>query len=96
MAYTRKSSYTPNATYDGKRRFEHWYRDNQIYFITARCRNKFPAFASEGAQAVSWDRFAHYTRRHGFTPIVTTLMNTTITRSGISASERNSARCCKA
>ena len=31
----------------GKHRFEHWHADNQVYFITARCCERFPAFASE-------------------------------------------------
>jgi len=58
-----------------RHRIEHWYVDNQIYFITARCRDRFPAFASERAKAVFWDRFDHYTRMHTFTPCVTTLMD---------------------
>ncbi|MGA2059540.1 MAG: hypothetical protein ABSG67_03590 [Thermoguttaceae bacterium] len=48
---TRKSSHSNGPYYKGQRRFEHWYRDNQVYFITARCWDKFPAFASEDAGA---------------------------------------------
>ena len=56
----RKSSISSDEYYDGQHRFEHWYRDNSIYFITARCRNRFPAFASEEAKAIFWERFDHY------------------------------------
>jgi hypothetical protein len=38
----RKSSISSGEYYDGQHRFEHWYRDNSIYFITARCRDRFP------------------------------------------------------
>lgn len=75
MAYTRKSQQTKHVTDQGKHRFEHWYRDNQIYFITARCRERFPAFREAAAKAVFWNRFEHYTRMHGFTPIVTSLLD---------------------
>jgi len=56
-------------------RFEHWCKDNQVYFITARCRDKYPAFASEPAKAVFWDRFDHYTALHEFVPWVTSLLD---------------------
>jgi hypothetical protein len=61
--------------YQGQRRFEHWYRDHQVYFITARCRDRYLAFASEEAKRVFWDRFEHYTREALFTPWVTSLLN---------------------
>jgi hypothetical protein len=61
--------------YDGHHRFEHWYRDNTLYFITSRTRDGFPAFESEGAKGIFWDRFDHYTKLHGFTPCVTSLLN---------------------
>ncbi len=32
-----------NRQYQGDQRFEHWLIDNQVYFITARCRDRFPA-----------------------------------------------------
>ncbi|MEM9020284.1 MAG: hypothetical protein AAGC44_06945 [Planctomycetota bacterium] len=64
-----------NRVYQGQHRREHWYIDNQVYFITARCRGKFPAFQSEMAKAVFWDRFDHYTDAYGFTPWVTSLLN---------------------
>jgi hypothetical protein len=71
----RKSSYTRNENFGRDHRFEHWYRDNTVYFITSRCRDKFPAFTSPAAQEVFWDRFEHYAQMHGFVPWVTTLMN---------------------
>jgi REP element-mobilizing transposase RayT len=71
----RKGSYTPNEHFNGQHRFEHWYRDNTIYFITARCRDRFPAFESEAAKAVLWDRFLHHTALFGFVPWVTSLLD---------------------
>jgi hypothetical protein len=35
--------------YKGQIRAEHWYVDNQVYFISARCEQRFPAFASDPA-----------------------------------------------
>jgi hypothetical protein len=86
----RKSSYTNREFYHGRHRFEHWYRDNTVYFITARCRERYLAFASEAAKSIFWDRFNHYTHQHGFVPWITSLVDTTITPSAISASARNS------
>ena len=71
----RKRSYTSNEYVGRDHRFEHWYRDNTVYFITARCRDKFPAFRTDDAARVFWDRFYHYTELHGVIPWVTTLMN---------------------
>jgi len=75
MSGIRKSQPASRRVYRGKHRFEHWYRDNQVYFITARCRGRFPALASENAKLIFWDRFEHYTTRHGFTPWVTSLLD---------------------
>jgi hypothetical protein len=75
MARLRKGSYTPHEFFDGRHRFEHWYRDNSVYFITARCAERFPALASDDAKNVFWDRFEHYTRVHTFTPIVTSVLD---------------------
>jgi hypothetical protein len=75
MPHFRKSSYTSHEFHDGKHRFEHWYRDNTVYFITARCRDKFPAFDSVPAKAIFWDRFDHYSKQFGFVPWVTSLLN---------------------
>src|SRR4051812_37282443 len=74
MAF-RKSSYTKREFFNGKHRFEHWYRDNTVYFITSKARDGFPAFQSTEACEIFWDRFDHYTRRYGFVPWITTLLN---------------------
>ncbi|MDC0935699.1 hypothetical protein OAS39_05395 [Pirellulales bacterium] len=58
-----------------RHRFEHWLIDNQVYFISARCRDRFCALAGESAKAVFWDRFEHYTSEYGFTPWVTSLLD---------------------
>jgi hypothetical protein len=71
-----KYSRTRHSEYNGEHRFEHWYVDNQVYFITARCRDKHPAFASEEAKAVFWDRFEHHARQGLFYPWVASLMTT--------------------
>jgi REP element-mobilizing transposase RayT len=70
-----KSSRVKEEFYEGRHRFEHWYVDNQVYFITARCRDRFPAFASEQAKAVFWVKFDQYTKEFGFEPWVTSLMD---------------------
>lgn len=75
MSWTRKTRHSTGPFYKGQHRFEHWYRDNQVYFITARCRDRFVAFASEHAKAVFWDRFEHYTRESLFTPWVVSLVD---------------------
>lgn len=75
MSKTDRRSYTPHLTWEGKNAFHHGYRDNQIYFITARCRGRFLAFESEAAKDVFWNRFDHYTGEYDFTPVVTTLLN---------------------
>jgi REP element-mobilizing transposase RayT len=75
MPSFRKSSGSDHVHFGGKHRFEHWYRDNQVYFITARCRNRSPAFQSEPAKSIFWDRFNHYTKHYGFVPWVTSLMD---------------------
>ena len=71
----KKSSHSDHEHFNGQHRFEHWYRDNTIYFISARCRDKFPAFASVEGQSVFWDRFEHWAAYHEFYPWVTSLMN---------------------
>lgn len=75
MPRTQKSAQRQKRIYRGKHRFEHWYRDQQVYFLTARCREKFPAFAGEDAKAVFWDRFDCYTAEYRFTPWVTSLLD---------------------
>ena len=60
---------------DGKPSFQHWYRDNQIYFLTARCRGRYPAFATEDAKAIFWQQFDKYAAQYGFEPWVTSLLD---------------------
>jgi len=75
MSWTEKSHGWDRKRMPGPDPFQHWYRDNQVYFITARCRDGYPTFASDGACSVFWDRFEHYTRLHTFEPWVATLMS---------------------
>ena len=74
-SWTRKSYSSPQEYFQGHHRFEHWYRDNQVYFITARCWDAFPAFAAQRAKEIFWDRFDYYTQRAAFTPWVTSLLS---------------------
>ena len=74
MPRFRVSTHFAREFTDGRHRFEHWYRDNTVYFITARCRDRFHAFASEEAKLVFWDRFDHWTGVYGFVPWVTTAL----------------------
>jgi hypothetical protein len=71
----RKSSHTRNEYWDGDHRFEHWYRDNTVYFVTSKVRDGFTAFQSDRAKEIFWDRFDHYTKLHAFFPWVATVMN---------------------
>jgi hypothetical protein len=71
----RKISRSLDERCGGEHCHEHWLVDNQVYFITARCRDRFPAFESEAAKAVFWDRFEHYTSECTFTPWVTSLLD---------------------
>jgi hypothetical protein len=75
MRRFRKGSYTKNERYDDQHRFEHWYRDNSVYFITSRVRDGFAAFESERAKEIFWDRFNCYTKMHGFFPWARSLLN---------------------
>jgi hypothetical protein len=74
VARFRKRSCTKAEYVNDYHRFEHWYRDNTVYFITARCRDKYPAFRSEPARAVFWDRVGFYFAQFGFVPWIVTLM----------------------
>lgn len=49
--------------------------NNQVYFITARCRDQNPALKSEQAKAIFWDRFDHYTAAAGFEPWITSVLD---------------------
>ena len=71
----KRISRSENPVYRGEHRYEHWLVDNQVYFITARCRDRFPALAAERAKEIFWDRFEHYTAECGFTPWVTSVLD---------------------
>ena len=47
----RKSAATKTHIFKGDHRFEHWYADNQVYFITARCRDQHPPLRNRTRQA---------------------------------------------
>jgi REP element-mobilizing transposase RayT len=70
-----KLSRSTNANYRGRHRHEHWLIDNQVYFLTARCRDRLPAFRTEAAKSIFWNRFDHYSREFGFIPWVTSLLD---------------------
>lgn len=70
----RKFSHSKNEHTDGTHRFEHWYRDNTVYFITPKNRGGVHAFASDDAKRIFWARFDHWTAHFGFVPWITTLM----------------------
>jgi REP element-mobilizing transposase RayT len=71
----RKTSRSSTAAHGDLHRFEHWLADNQVYFITARCRDKFSAFASDAAKDVFWRQFDKYTNEFGYVPWVTSLVD---------------------
>jgi hypothetical protein len=71
----RKSKTSTREHYEGQHRFEHWYRDNQVYFITSTCRDHSHAFASEDAKQIFWRQFYKYTQKCGFAPWVTSLLS---------------------
>jgi hypothetical protein len=75
MPSFRKGSISRDEYYRGFHRFEHWYRDNTVYFITARVRDRRCVFESEAAKAIFWDRFDHYTKEFGYVPFVTSLLD---------------------
>ena len=70
-----RRSRSANPAYHDQHRYEHWLVDNQVYFITARCRNRRHCFASDCAKEVFWDRFTHWTSIYGFVPWVTSLID---------------------
>ncbi len=70
----RKFSHSKHERTEGKHRFEHWYRDNTVYFITSKVRDGLHAFASEEAKQIFWDRFTYWTNYFAFVPWITTLM----------------------
>jgi hypothetical protein len=70
-----KTSRSRNATRGELHRFEHWLADNQVYFLTARCRDQFAAFWTEAAKQIFWRQFEKYTAEFGFVPWVTSLVD---------------------
>jgi hypothetical protein len=74
MRWTDKSRPSQRRVFGGRHRFEHWYRDNQVYFITARCTEGVLALESTEARSIFWTKFEQYTTEHGFVPWVTTLI----------------------
>ena len=70
----RKFSHSRHEHTEGKHRFEHWYRDNTVYFVTSKVRDGFFAFAGDDAKAIFWHRFDRWTNHFAFVPWVTTLM----------------------
>lgn len=71
----RKGSHKKDTHWNGRHRFEHWYIDNQVYFITARVRGSHPAFRTEAAKSIFWDRFDHYVAKTSYVPWVTSLLD---------------------
>ena len=74
MSFTRRSS-GAGRPYQGRTSSQHWYRDNQVYFLTARCRAKYPALEPDEVKACFWQTFDDCCEQFGFTPWVTSLLN---------------------
>ena len=70
-----RTSRSRNAKHERQHRYEHWLVDNQVYFITARCRDRVCCFATERSKEVFWYRFDHWTKEYGFVPWVTSLID---------------------
>jgi hypothetical protein len=75
MAIFSRSNPATKEHWEGRHRFEHWYRDNQVYLITSKTRGGEHVFRAPGAAEIFFDRFQHYCALHQFTPWVTTLMS---------------------
>jgi hypothetical protein len=75
MPRFRKNQTSNHEFHEGDNRFEHWYRDNKIYIITARVRDKKPAFESLEAQQVFWNQWSKYTKEFEYTSWITSLLN---------------------
>ncbi len=75
MGKFRTSSATKTHWWKGQHRFEHWYRDNTVYFITSKVRNGYRAFQLDAAKLVFWDRFDFYTNKYGFEKWCETLLD---------------------
>jgi REP element-mobilizing transposase RayT len=70
-----KGSSSKSEYFKGRHRLEHWYRDNTLYFLTVRCTDRFPAFASESAKAVFWRQFEKYTTEYHFDTWICALLD---------------------
>jgi len=75
MGRFRISSATKTVWWGNQHRFEHWYRDNTVYFVTSKVRDGLHAFKTEPAKRIFWDRFEHYTKEYEFEPWVESLMD---------------------
>src|SRR4051812_40842515 len=76
MSTIHKSRSTTRERYDGYHRFEHWYRDSQVYFITSTVRGHAHAFRTEETKQIFWTQFEKYAPQFGFDPwIVSVLSN---------------------
>ncbi|MCC6681814.1 MAG: hypothetical protein IT445_13015 [Phycisphaeraceae bacterium] len=73
--FIHRSRTSTRRQFDHRYRFEHWYLDNQVYSLTARVRDRLPAFAGEQSKATFWQQFDRYTTQCGFTPWVTSLLD---------------------
>jgi REP element-mobilizing transposase RayT len=74
MSFAKGSS-TQKKYFEGKHRREHWYRDNTLYFLTVRCANRFPAFATEPAKKIFSRQFDKYTAEYHFETWICTLLD---------------------
>jgi hypothetical protein len=75
MGKFRKSSATKTHIWNGQHRFEHWYRDNTVYFITSKARDARHVFRTDEAKRIFWDRFNHWASKYTFEPWITTLLD---------------------
>lgn len=70
----KKGSHKRDEFFGSQHRFEHWYVDNQVYFITARVRGRVIAFESAEARAIFWERLEHYLALCSLKPWVVSLV----------------------
>ncbi|MGD0139025.1 MAG: hypothetical protein ABSD28_09125 [Tepidisphaeraceae bacterium] len=74
VSFTKGSS-SKKEYFKGRHRLEHWYRDNTVYFLTVRCTDCFPAFASDAAKLIFWRQFEKYALEHHFDVWICTLID---------------------
>ena len=76
MSGFRSSSHSgTHERFEGKHRFEHWYRDNSVYLVTSRVSDGSHAFSNARAAELFWDRLEHWTCAVGFELWITSLMS---------------------